>query len=98
MSFQSMERKDGRPLPKRRPATAVAMFVALAISGSALAQGPMRDTVVRAAAAQEQVQFVLTLPLRNTQELSELIEHQYTVGHPEYHHFLRSAEFDQRFG
>lgn len=55
------------------------------------------DAVVGNAAEQDQVNFALTLPLRNQSQLSDLLRHLYTSGDPQFHRFLSSADFDQRF-
>jgi len=100
MTWKLKQRKRGWRLTAQRqlPLAAVAMFVGLASNGSALAQAPTRDAVVRTAAEQEQVQFALTLPLQHQQELQDLLQHQYKAGDPLFHQFLSSAEFDERFG
>jgi kumamolisin len=100
MTRKLKRRKEGWRLTAQRqlPIAAVAMFIGLESSGSALAQAPTRDAVMRAAAEQEQVQFALTLPLQHQQELHDLLEHQYKAGDPLFHQFLSSAEFDERFG
>jgi kumamolisin len=74
------------------------MFIGLTSTGSALAQSPVHDAVVRAATEQEEVRFALTLPLQHQDELRDLLHHQYTAGDPLFHQFLSSAEFDARFG
>ena len=76
---------------------AVTMFIGL-MSGSALAQSPVHDALMRAATEQEEVRFALTLPLQHQDELRDLLHHQYTPGDPLFHHFLSSTEFDERFG
>lgn len=80
------------------PIVALAMLVGLASNGSALAQPPTRDAVIRAAAEQEEMRFALTLPLQHQAELHDLLHHLYTAGDPQFHHFLSSAEFAKRFG
>jgi len=73
-------------------------LLGLASNGFALARPPARDAMVRAAAEQEQVRFALTLPLQHQPELHGLLHHLYTPGDPQFHHFMRSAEFARRFG
>ncbi len=58
---------------------------------------PMTDHVLQASDEQQEVQFALTLPVRNRSELNQLTRDQYTPGSPSYHHFLTPAEFHQRF-
>ena len=77
---------------------AVATLIGLASNGPALALPSTRDTMIRAAGEQEQVRFALTLPLQHQPELHDLLHHLYTAGDPQFHHFLRSTEFAQRFG
>lgn len=80
------------------PIAALATFMGLAMEGSALAQPPTRDAMVRTAAENEQVRFALTLPLQHQAQLHELLRHLYTPGDPQFHHFLSSTEFARRFG
>src|ERR1700746_1543961 len=100
MTWKLKQRNEGWRLTAQRqlPIAAGAVFVGVASNGSALAQAPTRDAVVRTATEQEQVQFALTLPLQHQQELHDLLQHQYKAGDPLFHQFLSSAEFDERFG
>lgn len=50
------------------------------------------------AIASQQVEFNIYLPLRNTDELDQLIEAQHTPGSGQYHKWLTPAEFRSRFG
>jgi len=77
---------------------ALAALIGFASNGSAIAAPPTRDAVIRAAGEQEQVRFALTLPLQHQVELHDLLHHLYTPGDPQFHHFVRPAEFARRFG
>ena len=76
---------------------AAGMVLGLACGVSAQAAPLLGDSVVRAADEQEQVRFVLTLPLQHQDELNTLVQRLYTPGDTLYRHFLSSAEFDARF-
>ncbi|HZR36111.1 MAG TPA: protease pro-enzyme activation domain-containing protein, partial [Nevskia sp.] len=68
--------------------------------GAASAAGiavPAGERYVSQAAEDEQVDFALTLPWQHQDELNALIQQLYTPGSPQYHKFLSSAQFDQRF-
>ncbi|MDR3416818.1 MAG: protease pro-enzyme activation domain-containing protein [Nevskia sp.] len=76
---------------------AAGLISGMTCTGAALAQPVFGDTVVRTATEQEQVRFVLTLPLRDQAGLNDLMRHLYTPGDPAYRRFLSSDEFDARF-
>ena len=59
--------------------------------------GSNGDPVLSAADEQETVHFALSLPLRNPDELDNLLQDLYTPGSAHYHQFLTPDEFDQRF-
>lgn len=92
--------KEGCRLATRwqLPIAAMAALAGLASNGSALAQPAARDAMVRAAADQEQVRFALTLPLQHQPQLHQLLRHLYTPGDPQFHHFMKAAEFAKSFG
>ncbi len=48
--------------------------------------------------ATNQLRLALSLPLRHTDELTNLLADLYRPGSPEYHHYLKPREFDARFG
>jgi kumamolisin len=100
MTQHAKKSRDGWWLTARcqLPVAAVTMFIGLASAGSALAQPPVPEAVVRAANEQEEVQFALTLPLQHQDELRDLLHRQYTAGDSLFHQFLSSTEFDERFG
>ncbi len=71
---------------------------ALALAPAALpAQAAAVNFVGRPAPTQA-VDFMLHLPLRNSAQLDQLIRVQSTPGSPQYHHFLKPAQFRNSFG
>ena len=48
--------------------------------------------------ATNRLRFSITLPPRNQPEMDALFERMYTPGDPNYHHFLKTGEFAERFG
>jgi kumamolisin len=88
-------------LARARVLVGAAIFICATISavpGVAAELAVPDDAVVGDASGQDQVNFVLTLPLRNSAQLDELLRRMYTPGDPQFHHFLSGADFDQRFG
>ena len=54
--------------------------------------------LIGSAAPTDAVQFTIHLPLRNADQLDDLIASQTTKGSPFYHHWLTSAQFRASFG
>src|SRR5258708_6744933 len=50
------------------------------------------------AARQQNVEFDVFLPLRNADQLDQLISAQHTQGSPSYHQWLTPDQFRSRFG
>jgi len=100
MTRQWKQRKDASRLSmeaRLRLAAAAAFLGAVGTASAAGIAVPAGERYVSQAAEDEQVQFALTLPWQHQDELSTLIQQLYTPGSPQYHRFLGSAEFDQRF-
>src|SRR5689334_13503504 len=72
-----------------------ALFSAFLAAWGAEAQ-PL--TFLSQAARQQSVEFDVFLPLRNVDQLDELIRAQHTKGSASYHEWLTPAEFRARFG
>lgn len=80
---------------------------ALGLAGTASAAPYPRSGVSPAAldigrtaavAASEQISVTVSLQLSHSEELEPLLESIYTRGSPQYHQFLATGEFAQRFG
>ncbi|MFI4920787.1 MAG: protease pro-enzyme activation domain-containing protein, partial [Gammaproteobacteria bacterium] len=91
-----------RMLRKQALAFAIAsMLIAPAVLAGA--PYPTKDTpkaVDLGSQSSEQNELVtvtVALKLRNSDEMMELMERLYTSGNPQFHHFLSSAEFRERF-
>ena len=84
---------------KRLGIAAIGAFLGLTAGAAAAAPiaVPEDSSYVAQAAETEPVQFALTLPWRNQDQLQALLQHLYTPGDKLYHQFLTSAEFDARF-
>jgi kumamolisin len=99
-------------LSQRWIAVALASIVALPAiltSAEALAQGapqvatamvrvPRGDVIVANARDDQVVRFALTLPYRDPAAVEDFLKRLYTPGDSLYRNFLKSDEFDQRFG
>lgn len=73
-----------------------ALLVWLTVGGAAAAPQKLQPTV--AAAANENVEFDVFLPLRHAQELDKLLVALHTPSSPSYHRWLTPDEFRARFG
>lgn len=89
--------------PAARPCLMAAVLVSMTGAASPVrayapeALAPAREPVLSVANEKETVQFALTLPLRNTDQLATLLQDLYTPGSEHYHQFLSPTEFDRRF-
>lgn len=57
-----------------------------------------KASAVRAVADSEQMNLAIVLPLRNTSDLTSLIQRLYDPSSPDYHKFLSVDEFAEKFG
>jgi len=82
-------------------ATAVGVVLTAAAGAAPLPQARVSAVDVGPAAAypeNAQVTVTVSLKLRDADQLEQLIEAVSTSGSPQYHHFLTSQEFEDRFG
>ena len=93
--------KEASPFTKNPLKIAAAsLFLGLGCTAMASASGlaPVSDKLLRNAAEQDQIRFSLSLPLNNQAELKSLLEKLYDPSSPQFHQWLKSADFDARFG
>src|SRR5882724_2326217 len=57
-----------------------------------------RVTITAPAAAQQEVEFEVYLPLQNAGQLDQLLQQQYTAGSATYHKWLTPDQFRTQFG
>ena len=76
----------------------IAALAFLGAAGTSAAALPAGDRLLRSAGDEEQVQFSLTLPLRDPAQLDELLRQLYTPGSAGFHQFLSPDEFAARYG
>ena len=69
---------------------------ALTLAGAAMAAAPL--TIVGKPDAASRVSFEVALPLRNTDQLNELLTALHDPASSQYHHWLTPTEFGTRFG
>jgi kumamolisin len=97
----------------RKPSTSLTILAAVLFVATAFSQAQrqhlltshMRSAVASGHArlvdrlpASQTMRVVLTLPLRNQEELDGLVQDLYNPSSPSYHHFLSVDEFTARFG
>jgi subtilase family serine protease len=70
---------------------------ALTLAGAAVAAMPA-PTIVGKPDAASQTSFEVALPLRNVDQLNELLTALHDPANSQYHHWLTPAQFAQRFG
>ncbi len=100
MTRQWKQRKDASRMTleaRLRLGIAAAFLGAVGTASAAGIAVPAGERYVSQAAEDEQVNFALTLPWQHQDELNALVQQLYTPGGPQYHKFLSSAQFDQRF-
>jgi len=80
---------------KYRSPLAAAVGLAL-LSSAAMAAAP--PTIVGKPDAASRVNFEVALPLRNSEQLDQLLAALHDPANPQYHHWLTPAQFALRFG
>jgi subtilase family serine protease len=80
---------------KYRSPLAAAVGLAL-LSSAAMAAAP--PTIVGKPDAASRVNFEVALPLRNSEQLDQLLAALHDPANPQYHHWLTPAQFASRFG
>jgi subtilase family serine protease len=78
-----------------RQLTQIGAVLTLASSAMAAAPGP---TIVGKPDAASQMSFEVALPLRNVDQLQELLAALHDPANPQYHHWLTPSQFGMRFG
>ena len=83
-------------IARRHKSLLAAAIGCVLLSSAAMAAAPL--TIVGKPDAASKVNFEVALPLRNADQLNELLAALHDPASPQYHHWLTPAQFASRFG